>query len=449
MNFSNLKEKVVDTSLCTSCGTCVGICPVSCIRMNKKGEPQLLDDCTNCGLCLKFCPSVNFDFSRFHESNEKVEMNPFIGGFQSIYFGRSTDQEIRNKASGGGIVLSLLISALQEGLVDGAIVVKMDEEDITNAKVVIAENKDEVLEAAQSKYIPAPINTVLKQVASKRGKFALVGLPCQIHAIRKLQADGPQWYSNKIKYVIGLFCGLSLRNDFIDYILSILDIQKEDVKELHFRHRRNPTTSSLLVVTKDGKRFFIDRKDYSFLFYLFARKACLYCVDHTNEFADISVGDMRPFPTDSPNYKAVEPLQSVVVVRTERGAELLRNAGNIALSDYDVDDLIASKLTNMIDKKICAYTRMRLRKGRGLPVPEFNQDLIKDYDLLGYKLKICPSKAFSARRYLYELSWLTTLNLTQNKNFANILSKIPIQLTKKTVRRYLRYKTWGLLQRIN
>ena len=381
--------------------------------------------------------------------NEKVEMNPFVGGYRGIYFGRTIDQEIRNKASGGGIVSTLLISALEKGLVDGAIVAEMDEEDLARAKVVIAENRDEVLKAAQSKYIPAPINSVLKQVKSKKGKFALVGLPCQIHAIRKLQADGPKWYSDKIRYLIGLFCGLSLRNDFIDYVLSILDLHKKDVKELYFRYRRNPTTSSLLVVTKDGKRFFIDRKNYSFLFYLFARKACLYCIDHTNEFADISVGDMRPFPADSSNYKVVEPLQSVIVVRTEKGAQLLRNVDNITLSNYDVDDLIASKLTNMIDKKICSYTRMQLRRERGLPVPNFNQGLIKDYSLLNYKLKVCPSKAFTPRRYLYELLWLTTLNLTQNKNFVNLLSKMPLQLLKKVVSRYLRYKSWGLLERIN
>jgi coenzyme F420 hydrogenase subunit beta len=378
-----------------------------------------------------------------------VETNPFVGEYQSIYFGRTIDQEIRSKASGGGIVSALLISALQKGLIDGAIVVKIDEEDITCAKFVIAENKDQVLEAAQSKYILAPISAVLKQIKSKKGKFALVGLPCQIHAIRKLQASGPKWYSEKIRYLIGLFCGSSLRKDFIDYILSILDLRKENVKELHFRYRRNPTTSSLSVVTKDGKRFFIDRKDYSFLFYLFAREACVYCSDHTNESADVSVGDMRPFPIDSPNYKVVEPLQSVIVVRTEKGAELLKNASDcIKLSNYDVNDLIASKLTNMIDKKICTYTRMQLRKGKHFRVPKFNESLKKDYTLPGYELKIYPSKAFTPSRYLYELSWLTILHLTQNKNSMNLLSKVPPSLLKKVVRRYLHYKTWRLVEKI-
>jgi len=447
MAFSILKGKVVDTGLCSSCGTCLGICPASCVSIDENGEPQLSGECDNCGLCLKFCPAVDFDFRRFRGTfDEKVKMDPFIGGYRSLYFGHTTDQQIRNRASGGGIVPALLISALEKGLIDGAIVVKMDEEKIGRTKLVIAENRDDVLEAAQSKYIPAPINMVLKEIKSRKGEFALVGLPCHVQAIRKLQADGPKWCSDKIKFLIGLFCGSSLHNNFMEYIFSIFNLKKRNVKEIQFRHRRRPAVSSLLITTKDGKEFFMDRKDYAFLFYLFPKEACLYCTDHTNEFADVSVGDMRPFPVESPNYKVIEPLQSVVIVRTERGAELFGNADNIDFFNYDIQDLIVSKLTNMIDKKICSYTRINLRRAQGLLIPEFNQDPMRDYPLSFYKFKICPSKAFTASRYLYELSWLTIINLMKSKSVVRLLSKIPLPLLKTFVRHgHLRFKTRGLL----
>jgi len=450
MTFKSLKERVIDTGLCTSCGTCVGICPTSCISINESFEPQLFRGCNDCGLCLNFCPSMDFDFIRFRMENKKAKKDSFIGGYQNLYFGRTIDQQIRNKASGGGIVSTMLISALENRLIDGAIVARMDEEKIGRTRIVVAENRDDVLKAAQSKYIPVPINMILKEIKSRKGEFALVGLPCHIHAIRKLQADGPTWCADKIKFLVGLFCGSSLNSNFVDYILSIFNLKKTDVKELHFRYRRHPTTSSLLIATKDGKRFFLDRADYSWLFYLFAKEACQYCIDHTNEFADISVGDMRPFPTDSPNYRVIEPLQSVIIVRTEKGGELFRNTDNIDFSNYDIQDLIASKLTNMIDKKICSYTRMHLRRRRELPIPEFNQNLMGDYPLSYFKFKICPSKAFTASRYFYELSCLTIINLMQSKNAAKLLSKIPFQLLKTVVRRgYLRFKTRGFYYKIN
>jgi coenzyme F420 hydrogenase subunit beta len=449
MSFSDLKRTVVGTGLCSSCGTCVGICPVSCIDINRKSEPQLTGACTDCGLCLKFCPSIDFDFRRYNVVENGIQRDLFIGGYRRIYFGHTTDPKIRNIASGGGIVSALLISALQNGLIDGVIVVKMDEERIGQAKTVIAETRAEVLEAMQSKYIPVPLNIVLKEIKSRKGKFGLVGLPCHVHAVRKLQASGPEWCKDKIKILIGLFCGSCLHDNFIDYILSVLEIDKNDVKEMHFRHRRNPTTSSLLITTNDGREYFLNRSDYSWLFYLFAKEACLYCIDHTNEFADISIGDMRPFPTDSPNYRIIEPLQSVIIVRTREGEELLKHADNINLSKYDLHDLIASKLTNMIDKKICSHTRMRIRQKMGFPIPNFNQSVMTNYPLPSFNLKIISSNAFTASRFLYEFLWLTTIHLIQHENMANLLSKIPFKTLKTCVKRgYLRFKTKGYLCRI-
>lgn len=448
MSFSDLSKTVVGTGLCSSCGTCVGICPVSCIHMNRKSEPQLTGTCTDCGLCLKFCPSIDFDFRRFHVLEDGVQRDPFIGGYRSIYFGHTTDLKIRNRASGGGIVSALLISALKNELIDGAIVVKMDEKRIGQAKIVIAETRDEVLEALESKYIPVPLNIVLKEIKSRKGKFGLVGLPCHIHAVRKLQAIGPEWCKDKIKILIGLFCGSSLRNTFVEYIVSVLDLDKNDVKEIHFRHRRDPTTSSLLITTNDGRKYFLNRSDYSWLFYLFAKEACLYCIDHTNEFADLSIGDMRPFPTDSPNYRIIEPLQSAIIVRTKEGEELLKNADNINLSKYDLHDLIVSKLTNMIDKKICSHTRMRIRRKMGLPIPNFNQTVMGTYPLPSFNLKIISSNAFTVSRFLYEFLWLTTIRLIQYENMAKLLPKIPFKTLKTCVKRgYLRFKTKGYLCR--
>ncbi|MFC1483380.1 4Fe-4S binding protein [Candidatus Margulisiibacteriota bacterium] len=69
MSDINLKtvDFVVDKWLCTSCGTCVGVCPVSAIDMviNKYGIYVPLIDkdvCTNCGLCVKVCPGHSFDY---------------------------------------------------------------------------------------------------------------------------------------------------------------------------------------------------------------------------------------------------------------------------------------------------------------------------------------------------------------------------------------------------
>ena len=57
------KRPVFDLTLCVSCAVCVQACPISCIRLDRKGEkddtnlyPALAGDCTGCGSCERACP---------------------------------------------------------------------------------------------------------------------------------------------------------------------------------------------------------------------------------------------------------------------------------------------------------------------------------------------------------------------------------------------------------
>jgi coenzyme F420 hydrogenase subunit beta len=447
MSFLNLEKKVVRTGLCTSCGTCAGVCPISSIRLSENHLPELVGRCNSCGQCIKFCPVINFDFDMLRRKFfKKSIIDPLVGPYLSIFFGQTADSEIRAKASGGGIVSALLINALDRKLIDGAIVVKLDEKNVRRTKVFVAKNKNEILDAAGSKYISSSVNTILKEVAARKGAYAFVGLPCHVHALRKLQIDKLTPYSNKIKYIIGLFCGFTLCDSFLNFILSAFKVNKQDVETINFRYKRTPLTSSLLIKTKNGKRFYLDRVDYSFLFYLFTKESCLYCFDHTNEFADISIGDMRPFPLDSPNYRVIKPLQSVIVVRTKKGVELLQNAKKLELYDYNIQDLIASKLSNIVDKKFCSYTRLIIRQKIGMGVPRFYPKMSTEYFLTNYGIRISQSNALKFQRYVYELFWITLIHLMQKKTFSQAASKFPLKFWKVMIRKgYLHFKLKGML----
>lgn len=50
----------IDYSLCTSCGTCVDVCPLDVFRMHKEKEiPYIayLSDCMSCFHCELECPA--------------------------------------------------------------------------------------------------------------------------------------------------------------------------------------------------------------------------------------------------------------------------------------------------------------------------------------------------------------------------------------------------------
>ena len=119
-------------------------------------------------------------------------------------------------------------------------------------------------------------------------------------------------------FVIGLFCGFTLRNTFLEYICTISNINKEDVRDIQFRRKGDEHNSNLTITTKNDKSYSIRKSDYSFLFYLFTKRECVYCGDFMNELADISIGDMRQIPKESPEYKRIKPFQSIIITRIKK-----------------------------------------------------------------------------------------------------------------------------------
>jgi len=241
-----------------------------------------------------------------------------------MYIGRSTDRANKSRSSGGAVT-EILCSALENSLIRGAVVCSMSREHPYRTEIRVAKTPEEMARAAGSKYTLVPANGILADEEICQGPLALVGLPCHIHGIRKLQQLGDKTASS-IKYAIGLFCGFNLMPEATPFLLKKLGIDPDKVSSLGYREGEWP--GNFTVETLDGKKTSIPKLSYNFLHLTHLPPRCALCPDLFADLSDVSVGD---YWSDN----GAERGYSSIIVRTGKGKELLRTAAS-ALQTADI-----------------------------------------------------------------------------------------------------------------
>ena len=144
--------------------------------------------CTACGLCRKVCPPANENFRPLNEFVfGGLPDNVLLGNHRGCFLAHSADADIRFRATSGGCVTTLLLHLLRSGQINGAVVTRLSQADPLRAEPFIARTEGEILSAIGSKYLPVPVNSMLKTIRAESGRFAFVGLPCHIHGLRRAQ----------------------------------------------------------------------------------------------------------------------------------------------------------------------------------------------------------------------------------------------------------------------
>lgn len=378
--------KVVKDGLCTGCGTCVAICPKDAIDIVVNKErgvylPQLNNEkCVNCGLCHRVCPGHEVDFKTLNsEIFGKESESILTGNYLNCYTGHTTSYNIKYNASSGGLITSILIFALETKLISGAIVTRMNQDNPLEPEPFIARTKDEIISASKSKYCPVPVNIILKEVINAKNgeKFAVVGLPCHIHGLRKAQSINSK-LRDKIVLCLGLFCAHEDSFLATEFLLNKFGIKENDVRKIEYRGRGWPGSMSIELYT--GGMKIIPYKNYIRIFHsynFFTPKRCLLCSDATCELADISFGEAW----DLPETKKSDTGFSILINRTKYGELILQdaeNSGDIKLTGTNIENVVISQRGLIYTKKIGFRLRIAILRLVGKKLPDFNIYLPKN-----------------------------------------------------------------------
>lgn len=365
--------EVAQARLCVGCGACVYACGDARISLVNRLDEGLrpvvtAGDCGGCHDCVDVCPGVGIAHAPIADGAAHINaLTESWGPVLEVWEGHASDPALRGDGSSGGLTSALALHCIEQLGMHGMLHIAADESARWVNRSVLSRQRGEILAATGSRYAPASPCDHLQAIEDAPGPCVFAGKPCDVQALRKAQALRPA-LAAKVGVAIGIFCaGTPSPQGTLD-LLAQHGVDPAQVDELRYRGRGWPgsfavrmkgsTTWSELATYAEAWGFLQKYRPYR----------CHLCPDGTSEFADIACGD--------PWYREIaadEPGLSLVVVRTERGREIVRSA--IAAGTVRLEPVAAEVLTlsqrELQRKRGAIWGRLLTMNALGVATPRF------------------------------------------------------------------------------
>ncbi len=372
---------IVKHNLCVGCGICVDSCPTKAISIRAKNglfrpivDEKKCNNAKGCHRCRLSCPGDQVNLKAMSDaafdSEAAIKEHPYIGKYINAYFGYSNDDDIRYNGASGGMTTQFLVYLLEQGYIQGAVVTRFNKKSPFMVETFIARSKDELLSARSSKYCPVTMAGVISKIKQLDGKFAIVGLPCHLHGLRKYE-QMDKALKEKIFAHIGLYCSCGRTFKLTEYVMTSRNINREDLG--FFTYRRGSGMGKMYAVMGDqsGKKEYEEGFQHYYLSLrsFFNIRRCMWCVDHFAELGDICFGDLHVG-----KYIDIEKGISSIVTRASEMDEILRKMekeGLVSLDELPIKDLLDSQHF-VKTKKHTNPAYMHINSMMGCKVPNYD-----------------------------------------------------------------------------
>ncbi|CAM4197512.1 Coenzyme F420 hydrogenase/dehydrogenase, beta subunit C-terminal domain [Zobellia nedashkovskayae] len=335
-NTKGSLEKVVSGGYCTGCGACAFATSTN-MNINEYGEyvPDLgsieKKDAQTIERAEFVCPSLNPDYNENVLANtflgsDNDNKSQFIGPYQNVYGGFVTEADYRNRGTSGGFGTYIGAALFESGMIDGVIHVK--ESQRTDAsdpffKYGLSTSLEEIQNGARTKYHVIELSEILNLIQEKPGKYLLIGVPCMIKAIRRIQLKDA-FVKESIKYTLALVCG-HLKS--VNWTLSLAwgkGITPEKATKFKYRTKGEgiPARAYVFTAYSDAQEIVEDSANViggKFNQGALMLEACDFCDDVVGETADITVGDAW-----LPQFEIDAQGTNMLIIRNKEINELLQ-----------------------------------------------------------------------------------------------------------------------------
>jgi len=286
------------------------------------------DLCTDCGIsrtedhkrCGRACQFIRPDYTsletRIHGRTRDPDRR------DEVHFGphrrmvRAALEPPQPGAQWTGIATRIGERLLEMGRVDAVLTMVPDENDVWRPVPALITKPEAMAQARGMRMGYAPLLALLEPARAKGyTRIAVIGIPCQVYALRALEAE----LGFERLYVIGTPCSDNTTTENFHAFLALLSEAPETITYLEFRADYHV---ELRFADGGTREIPFLQLPISQLPPDFFPLTCRTCVDYTNVLADITVG-----------YMGGEGEQWLIV-RNDRGEELLDLLGDeVALSE--------------------------------------------------------------------------------------------------------------------
>ena len=209
-----------------------------------------------------------------------------------------------------GITTRIGERLLETGAVDAILTMTEDPQDRWKPLPIIIDKASDMAKCRGMRMGYAPLLSLLEPAIAKGyKKMAVIGIPCQVFALRALEKE----LALEKLYVIGTPCSDNTTTENFHHFLSLVSSEPDEINYLEFR-----ADYHVEVRFKNGKKKEIPflQLPLSTLPNDFFPLTCRTCVDYTNVLSDITVGYMGGQG------------EQWLIVRNQRGEELLALLGD-------------------------------------------------------------------------------------------------------------------------
>jgi coenzyme F420-reducing hydrogenase beta subunit len=371
---------VVANGFCIGCGACAAFDPAIRIVFDQCGRYVATRDSTGAPLAAsasRVCPFADGLPSETELGREIFgeagSCDHRIGRHGAAYVGWVVESDYRARGSSGGMASWLLVELLKLKAIDYVVHVAANPSPQAGPlfRFAISSSAGEVRNGAKSRYYPVEMSAVIAEMLRRPGRYAVVGVPCFIKALR-LACRESAVLKQRVTFAVGIVCGHLKSKAFAELCAWQCGIRPSELWAIDFRTKleNRPANDYAVTVTGGNNGHAISStKPTSELFGsnwglgFFKYKACDFCDDVVAETADVSLGDAW-----LPEYVSDGHGTNVIIVRSNTIASILLRAkeeGRLHLEAVSADQIVQSQAGGFRHRREGLAYRLALEDARG------------------------------------------------------------------------------------